>query len=247
MGTGKEIKRLRLKAHLSAEKAAGLIGIDAERLRKWEAKDLEPRADDAKTIKDFFGLELDQLNTLQSFNFFQNVPRETSNDKKPFHKERQENKMTVSTYLVPLVQIKAQAGYIMSHEFADFIEELEKYPMAPGINPRGTEWRWFEVQGESMEPTLFEGDYILCSFVPGEDWKNLEDYYLYVVVTQKNLWIKRIVKNTKDKNEILLFSDNKKVKPRPVRLEDIKEVWKVRRHLNARMPPPEKIIINNQI
>jgi phage repressor protein C with HTH and peptisase S24 domain len=155
-----------------------------------------------------------------------------------FLKERMEHKMTISTLMVPLVPIKAQAGYITSHELFDFIDKLERFPMAPGINPRGAEWRWFEVSGESMEPTLYEGDYILCSMVNQEDWRNLENYYMYCIVTTGNMWVKRIVK--KD-GQIFMYSDNKKVKPREITFEEIREIWKVRRHLNARIPPPEKI------
>ena len=41
MGFGIEIKRLREDGGFSAQKLADAIGIDAERLRKWEQKDFE--------------------------------------------------------------------------------------------------------------------------------------------------------------------------------------------------------------
>lgn len=171
-------------------------------------------------------------------------PRETeiNEPRPPYLTERQEQKMTISTLMVPLAPIKAQAGYISSHDLFDFIEKLDKFPMAPGINPRGAEWRWFEVAGESMEPTLYEGDYILCSLVPQEDWLSLENYYLYVIVTTGNMWVKRIVKH---KGGYVMHSDNKRVKQRPLDVTEVKEIWKVRRHLNARMPAPEKVIIQD--
>lgn len=44
MAAGKEIERLR-KSHanrLSVAKAASFIGVDSERLRKWESRDADP-------------------------------------------------------------------------------------------------------------------------------------------------------------------------------------------------------------
>lgn len=78
MGTGKEIKRLRTTARLSAEKAAEFMGIKADRLRKWEAMDLEPRDDDARKLVDFFGRSLEKLGEIEKFDFSNSVPN-TSN------------------------------------------------------------------------------------------------------------------------------------------------------------------------
>jgi phage repressor protein C with HTH and peptisase S24 domain len=219
------IKDLREKKNLTQAELSDATGIPRDRIAKWEQGKGSPKAQDYKVLEEFFG------------NSMEEVPRE----KKPFIEERREQKMIISTLMVPLVPIKAQAGYISSHELTDFIEKLDKFPMAPGINPRGAEWRWFEVSGESMEPTLYEGDYILCSMVPQEDWRNLENYYLYVIVSVGNMWVKRLVK--RKPGEWIMHSDNKKVKQRPVDFAEVREIWKVRRHLNARMPPPERISV----
>jgi transcriptional regulator with XRE-family HTH domain len=65
MAFGKEIKRLRDGINLSAQKLADLIGIDAERLRKWEQKDLNPREEDMARIESYFGMRLDEIMGLQ--------------------------------------------------------------------------------------------------------------------------------------------------------------------------------------
>lgn len=68
MGFGKEIKRLRSDAGVSAKKLADLIGVDSERLRKWELYDFEPRAEDQYKIENFFGNNLEDIKK-QSPNF----------------------------------------------------------------------------------------------------------------------------------------------------------------------------------
>lgn len=75
MAFGREIKRLRDSIHLSAQKLADLIGIDAERLRKWEQKDLNPREEDLARIEQFFGLPLEEIMKLDNLRAAQMVPR----------------------------------------------------------------------------------------------------------------------------------------------------------------------------
>lgn len=75
MAFGKEIKRLRDSINLSAQKLADQIGIDAERLRKWEQKDLNPRDEDVARIEQFFGLPLDEIMQLDHLRAARMVPR----------------------------------------------------------------------------------------------------------------------------------------------------------------------------
>lgn len=61
MPFGTEIRRLREKHNVSAQLLADAVGIDAERLRAWEKKDLTPKSDDTKKIEDYFGMSLEKL------------------------------------------------------------------------------------------------------------------------------------------------------------------------------------------
>lgn len=84
----------------------------------------------------------------------------------PFQQQRLQEKNTTTPFLVPLVGIKAQAGYVKGFEQVDYIETLEQYSLPPGVNPMGAVWRYFEVDGESMEPTFNSGDVVLATMVP---------------------------------------------------------------------------------
>jgi phage repressor protein C with HTH and peptisase S24 domain len=232
MGTGKEIKRLRLKAHLSAEKAAKAIGVDPDRLRKWESKGLEPRDKDALTISDFFGVELDRLNTLQSFNFFQKVPRETEATAVNFLEQRREQKNNDEPYLVPYIDIPAQAGYTKAYQQRDYIATLKKYPILPDVDPTGAVWRYFAIAGTSMETEFKEGDIILCSQVNSEDWQDIKNYHTHVIVTDEDLLIKDIYREST--KEWILLSQNEEFPPTIMKVEDIRQVWVMRRHVKAR-------------
>lgn len=73
MATGKEIKRLR--GSISALKAAELIGVDVERLRKWEARDADPKdSGDILKVEEYFGLPLSDLSKLDNFQWKVKLP-----------------------------------------------------------------------------------------------------------------------------------------------------------------------------
>jgi transcriptional regulator with XRE-family HTH domain len=77
MATGKEIKRLRGKK-VTAAKAAALIGVGVDKLRKWEERDTDPSdSGDIQRVEDYFGQKLSQLNQIKSFDFVE-TPRGTS-------------------------------------------------------------------------------------------------------------------------------------------------------------------------
>lgn len=156
--------------------------------------------------------------------------------------KRRNQKNSQNVFMVPLLPVKARAGYIKSFDQTDFLNTLEQYALPPGINPRGATWRYFEVGGSSMEPTLHSGDIILCSMVPYEDWGQLRNFYIYVIVTETQVLVKRLY--AKSKTTWVMISDNEKEYPQElITIVDVRELWVFRRHIDSKAPPPKKIDI----
>ena len=65
------------------------------------------------------------------------------------------------------VPVPAQAGYASEMMDPSFISELPTFTLPDYRYKSGTH-RSFDVSGDSMEPTLFEGDKVICSF-PGAE------------------------------------------------------------------------------
>lgn len=161
---------------------------------------------------------------------------------RPFYKQIQTLKNLPSEYLVPLVGIKAQAGYVKGFEQTDFIETLEKYSMPPGVNPKGLEWSYFEVDGDSMEPTLSASDILLTSLLGHEDWNEIKNFCVYVILTDEQLLVKRVYR--KNEREWILISDNSETNPQvSIDVSKIKQVWTLRRHIRSRVPQPKEVKI----
>jgi transcriptional regulator with XRE-family HTH domain len=162
---------------------------------------------------------------------------------RPYFEQRQELKNIPSEYLVPLVGIKAQAGYVKGFEQTDFIEALEKYSLPPGVNPKGLEWSYFEVDGDSMEPTLSAGDILLTSLLPHEDWSEIKNFCVYILLTDEQLLVKRVYR--KNETEWILISDNSESYPQvSIDVAKIKQVWTLRRHIRSKVPQPKEVKIS---
>jgi phage repressor protein C with HTH and peptisase S24 domain len=160
----------------------------------------------------------------------------------PFYRHINTLKNRPSECLVPLVGIKAQAGYVRGFEQTDFIDTLEKYSLPPGVNPKGLEWSYFEVDGDSMEPTLSSGDILLTSLLPHEDWNDVKNFSVYVILTEEQLLVKRVY--PKNEKEWVLISDNTEENPQvSIDLAKVKQVWTLRRHIRSKLPPPKEIKI----
>lgn len=156
--------------------------------------------------------------------------------------KRRNLKNTVSEFRVPLVSVKARAGYVNSYDQVDLLNSLDKYAIPPGVSYVGAIWRYFEVDGDSMEPTLSSGDYVLCSQVPQDDWPNVSDFYVHVLVTETALMIKRVFK----KSDALwvLISDNESHTPQKLfEVEKLKELWVFRRLIKKTISPKKKFEI----
>ncbi len=160
----------------------------------------------------------------------------------PFTQKLLEKKNHSGPYMVPLVPVSAQAGYARSYENSDFLKTLEEYPIVPGVDPRGAVWRYFQVEGDSMLDLLNDGDYVLASQVPKEDWPDLKDYYMYVIVTDDLVTIKHAVKR-KSGNELVLIPRNEKFNQQAILIENIREIWRYRRHIGWNAAPVKRFEI----
>jgi phage repressor protein C with HTH and peptisase S24 domain len=155
-------------------------------------------------------------------------------------KRREMKNNTAGPFMVPLVPLKAQAGYTKSFNNTDFIHHLDTYPIWPGIDPHGAIWRYFEVEGDSMLDTFKQGQFLLTSQVTKEDWSNVENFYVYVIVTEEKVMVKRLAK-VKGKDYWAAISDNEeKYKQFKLYVKDVRELWKYRRHMDWDASPKKK-------
>lgn len=126
---------------------------------------------------------------------------------------------------ITLVPNRALAGYALEHHQNDFLEELPKFSIP---NLEG-DLVAFEISGDSMMPTITNGDIVVCE--PIERGQPLRDNHVYVVVT--DVVVAKRIQSASD-NKMLLISDNGDVyKPYPVDTDEVRQILKVKCRLTS--------------
>jgi len=160
----------------------------------------------------------------------------------PYVEQRREKKAEKAVIEVPLVGQKAQAGFAKSYDQVDYLDTLEKYALPPGVNGTGAVWSYFEIDGDSMEPTFFAGDVVLTTLLPHEDWNDIKNFCVYVILAGEQLLIKRVYRKSADM--WVLISDNEEQYPQQLlAVHTIKQIWTFRRHIRSKVMPPREFKI----
>lgn len=143
---------------------------------------------------------------------------------------------------IHVVPIMAQAGYSKHYLDPKFVDELQVMNV-PNMPYRGDRYRVFEVSGDSMEPTLKEGFHVVSEFVEPDYWSSTAQYYIYVVVTEDRIMVKRLFRK-EDGETFVCISDNEEFYPQfSLHRTEIKELWLVKRKIDWEMPPPKRFEI----
>ena len=124
-----------------------------------------------------------------------------------------------STLPAILIPEKAYAGYLAG--FSN--EAVQELPVMQFMHYKdGNRYRFFEVDGDSMETLIQSGDYVLCEKV--ENLCAIKEGVIYLFMTQEGILCKRV---EIAKKHILLHSDNKNYAPKSLKKEEISEIWEV--------------------
>lgn len=123
---------------------------------------------------------------------------------------------------VPLVDNTVKADYLHKSDSPEFLETLGMYRI-PGYE-KGN-FLIFAVEGDSMEPTIQEGDKLICS--PLEDKRPLVEGCIMVVVTENDIVVKRVFHKRDQNDTYLLKSDNPHYHAMSVPKAEVKKLWKV--------------------
>lgn len=138
---------------------------------------------------------------------------------------------------IPLVDAQAHAGYPQNRQSVEYITKLDRFKL-PGIEvlTNTDDYRIFEIEGDSMEPTLYDGDYVACQ----RRYKGLLQLIrgeLAVIITDSGVICKRFYLSDSDEADYILDSDNPLYQPEILQKEGVREVWVVRsritKHFNA--------------
>ncbi|WP_116105685.1 helix-turn-helix transcriptional regulator [Lewinella sp. IMCC34191] len=162
--------------------------------------------------------------------------------------ESNQNFRVLTTITTPeseemIVHVPLPAQSVYAGELGDpsFVESLPTFSLPDYKYKVGTH-RSFDVPGDSMEPTLFEGDKIVCAFLEPTLWESgIKDNYAYVIVTRSDVVVKRVRNFLDESKELEVVSDNSFYDSYRIPLSDLREIWYVRARITPFLPSPQNI------
>lgn len=92
---------------------------------------------------------------------------------------------------LPLINAKAHAGFLKGTSEEDVMDDFEYYRI-PGFNPT-TDSVLIEIEGTSMQPTINEGDILICQTQPNFDY--VIDGSTAILVTDEEFVVTRLFKH----------------------------------------------------
>jgi len=138
--------------------------------------------------------------------------------------------------LIPIVPVKASAGYLNGFADPEYIGSLPRFSMpVPELSP-GRTFRVFQIKGDSMLPIL-PGSYLFCEFI--EAVSAIREGDIYILITrEEGLVCKRVF--LQEDNQLMLKSDNLEYQSYLIDGHNVLEIWKAKGVLSFDLPKPER-------
>lgn len=207
MATGAQLKRIREANNLSAQQLAGLTGVDLERLKKWEQRDQNPRAEDAEKLLSFFGVK-----ALTDLEEVSKVPSVQT----PF---------AVANYTgegVPAFDVEFAGGNRNNSFFWEGEHPIAYFNIPEVLGCEAI----IRARGESMAKRINPRDWVGIREV--KDFRDFLPYgHIYGVET-KEFGLFKYVRKSTEPDCVLLTSENEAYEPQDLALDKIIRLWQVR-------------------
>nr|WP_067054131.1 hypothetical protein [Mucilaginibacter sp. L294] len=145
------------------------------------------------------------------------------------------------------VNVRASAGYVKGHADPEYLGTLPAFNM-PGL--RNGTFRTFEVDGDSMFPTLENKEAVIGRWVESID-DIVEDYVHVIVSKERGVLIKRVLNRINEYGYLVLKSDavdnRNQYQNIEIPQDDILEIWFSVMHFNKKFRHPTDMYkrINN--
>ncbi len=139
------------------------------------------------------------------------------------------------------VPTAAHAGYTEQFQDPVFLDDLVSFSLPDYKFQHGT-YRCFDIMGDSMEPSLFAGDKVVCSLVDQNNfYSSVRNNLVYVIVMDGSIVVKRMLNKVRENGTMLLLSDNSYYQPYSVNVDEIREIWHVEVKISPYLPSPNNI------
>jgi len=231
----KNIKFLRERKGISHSDLEALLLLKPGKIESYESRfKLNPALDDLVKISDYFQMSIDLMLRDDLSKYSELKLKEIESR---FDYARGHNLRIVAITLndkgdenIEYVPVRVKAGYLSGYNDPEFIKELPKLRL-PFLSNNRT-MRMFDCEGESMLP-LPSRCRIIGEYV--EDWHDIRDGNLYIVISEKGYAVKKVFKRLEN-NSLTLKSFNPLYIDYEVYLKEVYEIWKFVSYMSDTIP-----------
>lgn len=233
------IKLLRKRRKRSQEEVAKSLNITRSAYNSYENGVAEPGISLLLKLSDFFQINLDKLVKID----LSTLPEiQLSQLEKGMDLDLNGTRLRVLATTVSadneenveLVPVKARAGYTSGYADPEFIRVLPAFNL-PFLSS-SKKYRTFPITGDSMPPVL-DGAWVTGEYM--QDWNMIKNGHPYIVVTQDEGIVFKVLYNRIDEDgTLLLCSTNPAYEPYSVKVSDILEIWKFVNYINPKFEEP---------
>ena len=204
----RNLKHLRTKRGLSIQEMAKTLGLSNRgTYYAWERGKSQPNISMLLKLAHEFDISVDELLSMDLSKVAENSA----------------STQTEGTYEVEIVPYKAAAGYSASYSDPDWQEENLRKIQIPFKPPIG-EVRAFPVSGDSMEPKVSEGAFIVAVKLQDPRNEAIQGKDYIIVTRDRGIMYKILF--WKDNGAQLISLNHAKQGPIDIEGDDIVQVWK---------------------
>lgn len=144
---------------------------------------------------------------------------------------------------IVLVNVKAAAGYPHNLQDVEWYQQLPAFDI-PLPEFRNSTYRGFQIEGDSMIPNFYPGEWVLGKAVATVEEAN--NNKVYVIVLKDSVLVKKLQK-LPDATKMLLVSFNDEYVPIEINVDDIQELWQVNSKLTFNLETPSESSLLRQL
>lgn len=211
---------------ISSYQIAKDTGISDQTIQNYRNKITKPKGNNLAILSNYLGI------IAMSYITNATVKAKTDNNVKPLGTAVSSNDLATE---LPYIPVAATASFVDT--FYDYPDNYtpDTYPVIPrnGEKLSAEEYAVFEVEGESMLPSLRPGSLILAKRIPEQKWDH-DAAGVVVVVYGKSIVIKRVKDNRLfGTNTLTLTSDNARFGDLPLTRPEIRAIYRAKRIISS--------------
>ena len=235
------IKLLRVRKHRTQDLVAGELGMSRSTLSSYENGLItNPTIEALMVFSNYYKLSIDTLIKVDLNKLSESKLRELELGYDDYIKGTKLRVLATTVDKqnkenIELVHVKAKAGYTAGYNDPEYIRSLPTFQLPFLATDR--KYRTFQISGDSMLP-IPDKSYVTAEFV--ENWMNVKDGNAYVLLTQDEGIVFKVVYNQlRNKKKFLLKSLNVSYEPYEIAVGEVREIWKFINYISHELPEPE--------